>query len=302
MTTVLALAALYNILWGGWVVLFPDAMFRWSGAEPLNHPGVWQCVGMIVGVYGVGYAIAATDPIRHWPIIFVGLLGKVLGPIGFAITAARGELPWAFGVTILTNDLIWWVPFVVMLRRAWVAPSLGDGPLPIDRAIDAFADQRGRTLRQLSQDAPTLVVFLRHLGCSFCREALADISRARGDIERDGARIALVHMGDETDARVFDQAGLGEISRVSDPSRELYRAFGLERGSFLQLFGPRVWLRGLAAAMRGHKVGALRGDGFQMPGAFLLENGRVRRAYRHRTAADRPDYTGLSCPMPGSAP
>ncbi len=27
-----------------------------------EHPEIWQCVGMIVGVYGIGYLIAAVDP------------------------------------------------------------------------------------------------------------------------------------------------------------------------------------------------------------------------------------------------
>ena len=39
---------------------------------------------MIVGVYGIGYAIASTDPLRHWPIVLVNSLGKIFGPIGFA--------------------------------------------------------------------------------------------------------------------------------------------------------------------------------------------------------------------------
>ena len=74
---------------------------------------------MIVGVYGVGYAIAATDPSRHWPIVLVGMPGKVLGPIGFVQAARSGELPWSFGWTILTNDLIWWPAFVAILWLAW---------------------------------------------------------------------------------------------------------------------------------------------------------------------------------------
>ena len=61
---------------------------------------------MIVGVYGLGYAIAMSDPIRHWPIVLVGLLGKLFGPIGFNWAASKGELPWNAGLTIVTNDLI----------------------------------------------------------------------------------------------------------------------------------------------------------------------------------------------------
>jgi hypothetical protein len=121
MVGTLWLAATYNVAWGTLVVLAPLAPFRWAGMEPPNYPQIWQCVGMIVGVYGVGYAIAAGDPLRHWPIVLVGLLGKVLGPIGFALSVVRGELPWIAGWTILTNDVIWWVPFACILRRARLA-------------------------------------------------------------------------------------------------------------------------------------------------------------------------------------
>ena len=86
-----------------------------------RYPQIWQCVGMIVGVYGVGYLVAAREPFRHWPIVLVGLLGKVFGPIGFLSAAASGDLPWAWGVTILGNDLIWWLPFTAILYGAFRA-------------------------------------------------------------------------------------------------------------------------------------------------------------------------------------
>ena len=41
------------------------------------------------------------------------------GPIGFAVALFRGELPLAFGATILMNDLIWWIPFAVILYQAY---------------------------------------------------------------------------------------------------------------------------------------------------------------------------------------
>jgi hypothetical protein len=121
---VLLSAAVYNVAWGTFVVLFPSLPFQWMGVESPNYPALVQCLGMIVGVYGVGYAIAAFDPIRHWPIVLVGLLGKLFGPIGFALAASRGELPWVAGLTIVTNDLIWWTPFVMVLFSAWRANGL----------------------------------------------------------------------------------------------------------------------------------------------------------------------------------
>jgi hypothetical protein len=120
----LRVAAVYNVAWGAIVVLFPLVPFRWAGMEPPNYPELWQCIGMIVGVYGVGYWIAAGDPRRHWPIVLVGLLGKILGPIGFVWAASRGTLPWIAGGTIVTNDLIWWLPFIGIL--AWVRFSAAE--------------------------------------------------------------------------------------------------------------------------------------------------------------------------------
>lgn len=112
-------AGIYNLAWGASVILWPHWQFDVAGVERLRYPEIWQCVGMVVGVYGVGYLIAAEDSRRHWPIVLVGLLGKIFGPLGFAFSLARGSLPLSFGLTIVTNDLIWWVPFGLILWDAW---------------------------------------------------------------------------------------------------------------------------------------------------------------------------------------
>jgi hypothetical protein len=127
----LTAAGIYNILWGMAVIVVPHAMFDVMDMERMRYPEIWQCVGMIVGVYGVGYLMAASDPLRHWPIVLVGLLGKVLGPIGFAMALMKGVFPPEFGITILTNDLVWWVPFGLILYHAR-ASAVGndDGAFP----------------------------------------------------------------------------------------------------------------------------------------------------------------------------
>jgi hypothetical protein len=131
---------------------------------PPNYPALWQCIGMMVGVFGVGYAIAATDPVRYWPLVLVGLLGKICGPIGFVIAALAGEFPWVAGWTILTNDVAWWLPFVLILRHAHrVSAEAGAAP-DFAEAITTARDQNGVSLEAISRQAPLLVVFLRHLG------------------------------------------------------------------------------------------------------------------------------------------
>ena len=79
-----------------------------------EYPQIWQCVGTIVGVYGIAYILAARDPLGNWPIVPAGLLGKLLGPVGFLLAAMRGQLRWLFGWTVLTNDVIWWIRFCIV--------------------------------------------------------------------------------------------------------------------------------------------------------------------------------------------
>lgn len=119
MKITLKLAAVYNILWGTIVILFPHLFFDLIGMERPNYPEFWQCIGMIVGVYGLGYWLAASDPIKHYPIVLVGFLGKILGPIGFAQALIENRFPLSFGINIIFNDLIWWIPFYLILKEKY---------------------------------------------------------------------------------------------------------------------------------------------------------------------------------------
>lgn len=168
MRRVLLAAAVYNLLWGAWVVLFPNGYFHLAGMEPLNHPQIWQCVGMIVGVYGIGYGIAAFDPFRHWPIVLVGLLGKVLGPIGFAHALWTGAFPWQACLTTLSNDLIWWIPFALILAQTGLYHStrhyVREEPMSVSQALASATLSDGLSLLKASYQKPLLLVFTRHYG------------------------------------------------------------------------------------------------------------------------------------------
>jgi peroxiredoxin len=300
MKTALLIAAVYNIVWGLVVIAAPEWTLRLLGlSEPAAYPQIWQCVGMIVGVYGIGYGIAAFNPYRHWPIVLVGLLGKVFGPIGFLVNILTGELPLSMGWTLLTNDLIWWVPFGMILWGAFRA-HLAVGSVHVEDFLDddpvrELMASTGQSLYQLSLNKPQLTVFLRHTGCTFCREALADLQKNRQEIESLGVGIVLVHLGDdEQSLGILGRYGLADLPRISDPSCRLYRQFGLDLGSFQQLFGMQTWIRGLKVGfIDGHGIGSVSGNPLQMPGAFVVQCGRILDGYHHDVASDRPDYLAL---------
>ncbi len=301
MKLALAAAGFYNIVWGAIVIFAPNLFFDLAGLARPNYPELWQCIGMIVGVYGVGYWIASSDPIRHWPIVFVGLLGKVLGPIGMVKSLWEGRFPMSFAWINLTNDLIWWIPFGLILIHA--AKESEDKQRVFSPDIQSWAmrakSQFGLSILEHSKLRPVLLVFLRHVGCTFCREALADLSANRVEIEASGTQILLVHMGrEETAESILAKYKVGDVPRVWDPKLSLYRAFGLEKGALAQLLGPKVWLRGFKAGFVGkHGSGGADGDVTQMPGVFLVFHGEILKSYRHQSAADRPDYIALVSEM-----
>lgn len=295
-------AGVYNCLWGAAMGLAPVATMRLLGVTPADTylwPQLWACIGMIVGVYGIGYLIASRDPARHWPIVLVGLLGKILGPIGFVQAASQGQLPWSMGVTILTNDLLWWIPFGLMLwHAAQVAhPAPTSASVSLQTALASVRDDHGRTLLDRTRHGPTLVMLLRHTGCTFCRQAIADLARWQDDPRNGKMPVALIVPSDSTQSlqALCERYGVKGATCFADPDRLLFRALELRRGTFLQLLGPRVWLNGFLATLQGHGIGKLEGDGFQLGGAFVLHHGKVLRAYRHATAADRPDLADLTC-------
>lgn len=121
---VLVIAGIYNISWGLFMGMFPRIFFSVIDMQYPAYPWLWQCIGMFVGTFGVGYLLAALRPRRHWPMVFVGLLGKILGPAGFFITWLRGNIPLNFGITIIFNDLIWWIPFILILKHSSMRDEL----------------------------------------------------------------------------------------------------------------------------------------------------------------------------------
>jgi peroxiredoxin len=160
-----------------------------------------------------------------------------------------------------------------------------------------IAQPSGNSLAQIASEKPTLLVFLRFFGCSFCREAISDIAKRRKKLESQGFNIVFVHMAPDpsTAESFFKKYKLFPVEHISDPEMNFYRSFGLGRSSPGQLLGLMNWIRGFqAAVIEGHGATAAAsaeiGDGFQMPGVFVLHKGEILRSFIHKNPYDRPDY------------
>ena len=119
-------AGVYNIAWGLFTCADPQWLFDFAGMPPINYPPMMQCLGMVIGLYGLLYLEIARRPEHGALLAAIGLTGKLLGPIGLVSLIARGEWPASTSILCITNDLIWWIPFALYLRdvRPFVRETL----------------------------------------------------------------------------------------------------------------------------------------------------------------------------------
>jgi len=164
-------------------------------------------------------------------------------------------------------------------------------------SLGEFHAESGRSLLELLDESPVLLVFLRHFSCAFCAQALDRVSQVRAQIEAKGVRPVFAHLGTPERAKpYFDYYHLSNIERISNPEATLYQLpfFGLSRTNpYLHSLHPAVLMGWLKGAMFKYGIGMIKEDAYQMPGVFFLKERKIVRAFRHRTIADEPDYLKL---------
>jgi peroxiredoxin len=167
----------------------------------------------------------------------------------------------------------------------------------VAQTLAGIRTESGASLLTLAEASPVLLVFLRHFGCSFCRQAISDIAELKGELDRRGVRPVFVHLGTPERAKpFFDYYGIGDVERVSDPEATVYQnpVFAISRiHPVLTLFQPSVWVGWLKGAIFKHGIGAIKEDGNQMQGIFFLKGPKIVREFRYKTIADEPNYLKL---------
>jgi hypothetical protein len=133
-------AAAYNLAFGVWAAVWPLSFFARFDLVPPRYPSIWACLGMVIGLYGVGYGYAARRLDRAAPFVAIGLFGKLLGPVGWIMAVTSGEWPVRTITLIIFNDVIWWVPFsVFLLERTPVGGRLRDSAPYVCAALNLAA-------------------------------------------------------------------------------------------------------------------------------------------------------------------
>ena len=148
----------------------------------------------------------------------------------------------------------------------------------------------GITLRDRWRERPLIVAFMRHFGCSFCREHLTHLSAADEQIRSlGGSAIAIFQYDGDATASFCSARGI-PFECLGDPRREAYARIGLGKGTLRQLMGWQVIKRGREAYRTGGPTrGAEGGLISLMPGTFVLDRrGTIAFSHYNRNAADNP--------------
>lgn len=152
---------------------------------------------------------------------------------------------------------------------------------------------RPGTLREQLGDTPTLLIFLRHFGCLFCREMVQDI-RQFAATTPDYPPVLFFYQGNGDEGKHFFDRYWPEARAVADSPKTFYTAFGIERGGLKEMLGPEVWACGIRAASKGHTGGIPVGDPWMMPGAFLVQGDQIIWRHTFRHAGDHPDFAKIA--------
>ena len=145
--------------------------------------------------------------------------------------------------------------------------------MPGDPAPDAFitlADGTRHALSDLWREGPLALVFLRHLGCVFCREAVARLSALQPALAVAGARAVAVSLANMEQTAAFCEQRAPAILCAVDPDGMLYDRYDIRRGGARQLVGPAVIAAGVRSLLRGHTQSRAQGDVYRLPGAFVI--------------------------------
>ncbi len=145
-------------------------------------------------------------------------------------------------------------------------------------------------LASLWPHGPVLVVFLRHFGCLFCRELLAELQERSAELAQAGLLVAAIGLGEPRHAQRIGQRYAPDLTVLAAPTADAYAAYGIVRAGMKQILSPRTFAAGARAALSGSAQTKATGDQQMVGGAFVVDRqGVVRLAHYDAFPGDKPD-------------
>jgi hypothetical protein len=147
-------------------------------------------------------------------------------------------------------------------------------------------------LGRLWADRTAVLVFIRHFGCVFSRQQVAEIGLLDNRVRSLGGEIVVIGHGTLEEMRAF-QAEAGSLRLFTDPTRQAYRAMNLRRGP-RSVMTVSVLRRSIRAWLQGFRQSTVAGDPFQQGGVVVVDpSGRERYRFISREAGEHPPASDI---------
>ncbi len=120
------------------------------------------------------------------------------------------------------------------------------------------------------------------------------LQQHQDDLKSLGMAVVVVTFESPAIAENYAREGGFPWPILLDEPRELYRAYGMGRGSSWAVLGPGSWWGYIKLLLRGRKLHQPTDDVHQLGGDVLIDpKGTVRLRYVSRTPIDRPTVESL---------
>ena len=111
-------AGVFNLLAGLGMIALSRGVQAAGGPKPAIALPV-QVMGILVGLFGVGYLLVAANPVENRNLLMLGFWSKALSSLAAFWYVAVGSLPPWFAAMVFFADVIYLLFFYLILRRLY---------------------------------------------------------------------------------------------------------------------------------------------------------------------------------------
>jgi len=138
------------------------------------------------------------------------------------------------------------------------------------------------------KDQITVVTWLRHFGCVFCKQMASNLTEIKPLLDKAGVKLVAIGNGSAKQAKRFliEVGYEGEL--FVDPERKSYQAAGMKSG-VMSLLSVSAVSKVTNAWKEGHRQASTQGSNLQQGGLIVVNGDKILFRHIDASVGDAPD-------------
>ena len=125
-----------------------------------------------------------------------------------------------------------------------------------------------------------------------CRNAAVEVSSLKPILDKHNVKLVGVGLGYDSLKGFLEGKYWRDNLLYVDDEKKLYKALQLGKNSVTGLFDPKAWKANKETSSKGIS-GNLSGDGMQMGGTYVVDNGTIKFEYQQQYFGDHPELKDI---------